>query len=113
MECPTVRMKCEPTPENPAGFVVINAIDYRPEDGMITVEEFEARVSAARTAGAPAVAVVPPGEPQAPGSPDAPGSAPDGQPGANVEDVSAKEAQAPADSESGKVESAKKAKKDK
>lgn len=48
MECPTVRMKCEPTPENPAGFVVINAIDYRPEDGMITVEEFDARVQSAR-----------------------------------------------------------------
>ena len=63
---PTVRIKVEPCEGNESGIVIINAKDYDREAGMITIEEFEARVSEARTAGALAAAVVPPGEPQAP-----------------------------------------------
>ena len=48
MECPTVKIKVQPSEGNDAGEVVINASDYKPEDGMITVEDYEARVAAAR-----------------------------------------------------------------
>lgn len=44
--CETVRIKVDPSPDNPAGFVVINKRDYKPELGMITVEDYEARLKA-------------------------------------------------------------------
>lgn len=47
MECPTVRVKCEATDDNPAGFIVINKSDYNPEIHT-TVEAYEAGVTAAR-----------------------------------------------------------------
>lgn len=39
MDCPTMRIKSEPSPDNEAGFVVINVEDFDPD----TMQDFDAK----------------------------------------------------------------------
>ncbi|CAB4194249.1 hypothetical protein UFOVP1254_3 [uncultured Caudovirales phage] len=54
MDCPTMRIKSEPSPDNEAGFVVINVKDFDPD----TMQDFDAKEPSAEELAAAELAKV-------------------------------------------------------
>ncbi len=54
MDCPTMRIKSEPSPDNEAGFVVINVEDFDPD----TMQDFDVKEPSAEELAAAELAKV-------------------------------------------------------